>query len=308
MSMKRTVVPLVAIAMALATTAPAAHAFAGRDGKIVYSWFSRAESDLEPHLTTLDESAIRTISPLGGTPKTLRGCTQATGQPDVGDCSIGYGAPAVSPNGRRIAFDAGASLALMRIDGSGFRLLPAHSADDGEPAFSPTGGQLAFSAGSIPSAHPLTRGVWIGDLAGAHARQLTARGTSPAWSSHNWIAFLRADGVYRVRPDGHGLRRLVVRRYCRDVAWSPHGTKLAFTCRDRLLVSNGDGSHMHRVAGVGAEAVAWSPSGKRFAVSPFDGGVVTMRIDGAGSREIVPGGYSVTASFGAGGVDWQPLR
>jgi hypothetical protein len=97
---------------------------------------------------------------------------------------------------------------------------------------------------------------------------VTARGIAPAWSSRGWNAFLRADGVYRVRPDGRGLRRLAARTHCSDVAWSPSGTALA--------------------------------------VVPFDGGVVTMRPDGNRQRGLVEGGYSSMGALGAGGVAWQP--
>jgi WD40-like Beta Propeller Repeat len=307
-AMKRILALIVSIAALLAPAAPAAHAFAGRDGAIVYRWFQLTEDELQPEPPLLDEQAIRAISPRGGTPRTLRGCTKAAGRPDVGDCSIGYASPAVSPSGRLVAFDAGVSLALMRIDGSGFRLLPARSADDGDPAFSPAGTRLAFSAGQSVSTSAPARGIWTSDLNGARPRRVTARGTAPAWSSRNWIAFLRRDGAYRVRPDGRGLRRIVARTSCTDVAWSPRGTKLALACRSRLLVADGDGRHLRTIRGVGATQVAWSPTGTRLAVSVFDGGLVTLRPDGRGMRMLVPGGFSVNDSFGAGGLDWQPLR
>jgi WD40 repeat protein len=305
-------------AIALATAAPLAvagsaqAAFPGRDGPVVFSWSSFTESELAPYPSST-ESAIKLVEPgAGHRPRTLRGCTRATGQPDAGDCSIGYGGPAVAPHGRRIAFDAGRSLALMRIDGTGFRLLPAHTDDDSQPTFSPSGRRLAFSAGPVSSVHrPLARGIRTSDLAGGDVRQVTARGLAPAWSSRNWIAFLRRDGVYRVRPDGHGLRRLVERHRCTDVSWSPHGTKLAFACRGRLLIADGDGSHLRRVPGTsGAETVAWSPSGRFLAVGIFDAGVVAMRPDGrpGPALEGAGGGAGATYAFGAGSADWAPRR
>lgn len=315
--MPRLALALTVLALAVCAVAPstANAAFPGRDGKVVFSWFSFMETEAGPPTTTV--TAIQAAGPTGGRPATLRGCTRATGRPDAGDCSIGYGAPAVSPNGRLVAFDAGNALALMRIDGSGFRRLPAHSADDGEPAFSPSGRRLAFSAGGIAVAQqpPPPREIWTSDLAGRATRRVTALGTTPSWSTHDWIAFLRADGVYRVRPDGHGLRRLVRLARCGDVDWSPGGTRLAFTCLTphsggRLYVADGDGRHLRRIPTryLSPEAVAWAPSGKRLAVTSFDGTVVTVRLDGTHERGIVSGGAGATYTFGAGRVDWQPLR
>lgn len=302
----------IAAAALVAAAPPALAAFPGRDGVVVFSWSSFSESELAPY-PSRTESAIKTVEPgAGATPATLRGCTRETGQPDAGDCTIGYGGPAVAPDGRRIAFDAGRSLALMRIDGSGFRLLPAHAEDDGQPAFSPTGRRLAFSSGPVYSVHhPLARGLRTSDLAGGRVRQVTRRGLAPAWSSRNWIAFLRVDGVYRVRPDGRGLRRLVARHGCTDVSWSPHGTRLAFACRGRLLIAGGDGERLRRVPGTSsAETVAWSPSGRFLVVGIFDSGVVALRPDGRPGPvlEGAGGGAGATYEFGAGSADWAPVR
>ncbi|HEX4804572.1 MAG TPA: hypothetical protein VFU94_01620 [Conexibacter sp.] len=303
--------PLLAL-VALVLTAPTAGAaFPGRDGVVVYSWYDHLRSTLEPNAPIYDAWEIRASSPRGGTPRTLRGCARQPGRPDVGECSIAYGSPAVSPDGRWIAFDAGAPLALMRVDGSRFRLLPRHSADDGAPAFAPDGRRLAFAAGAIavrgqpapPSA------VWTSDLAGRHARQVTARGDAPAWSTRNWIAFLRADGVYRVRPDGHGLRRLVRRRGCSDVAWSPHGTRLVLACGGRILVADGDGRHLRRVpvGTTSASEVAWSPSGGRIAFTLVEGPLETVRLDGGHGIQLASGGYSSQGTVGPAAPDWQPL-
>ena len=306
----RSVAPiLLAVLAALALAAAPASAFAGRDGRIVFGWSSFSESELEPFQVLLDETAIQTISPRGGAPTTVRGCTRAAGRADVGDCTIRYRDPSVAPAGDRVAFDAGASIALMRFEGGGLRVLPAHSADDGDPAFSPDGTHLIFSAGAGTETFDPTpdRGIWVSDLAGGNAQRLTARGTRPAWSARNWIAFVRANGVYRMRPDGHGLRRVFASRRCTDVAWSPHGTKLAFACRDFPYVADADGRHAHRVRGTRAMRLAWSPSGRRLVVNPFDG-VATIRTDGTGLRELIAGTSGATYSSGAGGVDWQPLH
>jgi WD40 repeat protein len=306
------IAPVALFALLAAAAAPADAAFPGHDGPVVFSWFSFSESELAP-FPSRTESAIKLVEPgVGEVPTTLRGCTRATGEADVGDCSIGYASPAVAPNGALIAFDAGASLALMRIDGSRLRLLPAHAADDSQPTFSPDGRGLAFSSGPVDSVHrPLARGIRTSDLAGHTVRQVTARGLAPAWSTRGWIAFLRRDGVYRVRPDGRGLRSAVVRHRCTDVAWSPRGAKLAFTCSGRLLIADADGTHLRRVPGTSsAQSVAWSPSGRFLLVGIFDAGVVTMRPDGRPGPvlEGAGGGAGATHVFGAGSADWAPAR
>lgn len=310
------VAALAATALLAATAAAPAHAaFPGRDGNLVYTWGSFSESEDAP-FPSRTELALQAVAPAGGRPTALRGCVRETGKPDAGDCSIVYGTPAAAPDGRWIAFDAGGRIALMRSDGSDLRLLPVRSADDGTPAFSPSGARLALSAGAIalaPQPAP-PRGIWTSDLAGGHARQVTAHGTAPAWSTRNWIAFLRRDGVYRVRPDGRGLRRLIARERCGDVDWSPGATKLAFTCLTahsggRLYVADGDGTHVRRIViRFGSpEGVAWAPSGKRLAVTDFDGTLTTIRPDGSRQRTLVSGSAGANRSSGASGVTWQPL-
>jgi Tol biopolymer transport system component len=304
-------------AAVLAAAAPSSHAaFPGRDGQVVFSWYSFMESEFAPY-PSRTETAIRAAALSDSDATTLRGCTRETGKPDVGDCSIGYGAPAASPNGRRIVFDAGAGLALMRIDGSDLTPLPAQSENDGEPAFSPSGRRLAFSAGPPLSVHhPLARGVWTSDLAGGHAHKVTAKGLAPSWSVRNWIAFLRRDGVYRVRPDGRGLRRLVALHRCTDVDWSPNGAKLAFTCTTphsggRLYVADGDGSRRRGIATPyeSPDSVAWSPSGRLIAYGSFDGGIQTVHPDGRPGPSVPGSGGGVGATYviGGGSPTWQPL-
>jgi len=318
-SPRRLVLAALAAAALLATAAaPASHAaFPGRDGKLVYSWNSFSESEDAPY-PSRTELGLQAVAPRGGMPTTtLRGCVRETGKPDAGDCSLAYGSPAASADGSWIAFDAGSRIALMRSDSSDLRLLPLRSADDGTPAFSPRRTRLAYSGGAIaiaPEPAP-PRGIWTSDLAGRHARQLTADGTAPAWSTRSWIAFLRSDGVYRVRPNGHGLRRLVKRERCGDVDWSPGGTKLAFTCLTahsggRLYVANGDGTHVRRIVirYASPQSVAWAPSGRRLAVTDFDGTLTTIRLDGSGQRALVSGSAGATYSSGASGATWLPVR
>lgn len=282
-----------------------ADGFAGGNGAIGYGWSSLFEPELGP---STSELAIKTVVPSAGTSRTLRGCQRTDGQPTGGDCTISYADPAYSPNGTRIAFDAGAALALLDADGGAPRLLPAHSPDDGEPWFSPTGTRLVFSAGASASQAGARRDLWVSGVFGERARRLTGRGGSdPVWSARDRIAFVRGGQVWVVRPDGRGLRQ-VTRRGGFAPAWSPHGTQLAFARRGGLFALDLRSNRLRRVWDAGATNLAWSPDGRRFAVHVFDSGVWTVGAGGRGARQLVAGGVNATSNFDANGVDWQPLR
>jgi len=117
----------------------------------------------------------------------------------------GLVAPAVSPDGRAVAFVAMGDLWLLPVGGA-----PVQVTDDAaveiDPAWSPDGSQLAFSS---------DRGgrmdLWIRDLRTNEDRRLTDRGgvSSAAWSPDgNHLAFLinrRELSAITIRRDQHTL-------------------------------------------------------------------------------------------------------
>ncbi len=142
-------------------------------------------------------------------------------------------APAVSPDGQRIAFSdwscaGGTSSPRLRVVNSSGRTTgdlaklsrnghypdPEHS----NPAWSPDGESLAFLRnGALTVARRDGSGERRVPRGGGYATY-----ASPAWSPDgSWIAFSVAASVRLVHPDGTGLRRLV--RNARGIEYSVGG-------------------------------------------------------------------------------------
>ena len=286
--MKLTAILIAALAaLLLASTAYAA--FPGRNGAVVYGkWSELVPSDVDPSLHTFSVEA-----------QTLDGRTRPLA--DCGPCHE-WLSPAVSPDGRTVAFVLGGSLESISIDGTDRRSIPLPAKQLDDPAFSPTGARLAASTDA---------GISITDLDGGGTRRVVRNAAHPAWSTRNWIAFVRDHAIYRVRPDGHGSRLLV--RNAVLPAWSPDGTRLVFS-RPRhghghgVFVADGDGRRVRRLRGAGAGTdvwdLSWSPDGHRLLLSRDAAGLVAVDLRGTVRRTFRLTGGDIVTPMGA---DWQPL-
>lgn len=318
--MKRTAILIAALLLAL-IPALAHAAFPGRNGTIVYGYVDGGM--VLDDATGDDANYVEKSILVRNGPDDLRfltGCREIY----LSDSACerqSFSDPAFSPDGARVVLDAGASLALVNFDGSEFRLLPAHDQDDGTPTFSPSGSQLAFGSGApVRYGHPSHRSVWISDADGADARRLV-EGDAPAWSSRGWIAFVRGRAVYRIRPDGTGLKLLARNSIAPE--WSPDGRRLAlssFGVRNRrtgrvirrggVILMDADGSHSHLVRANGAtespNEIAWSPDGKRLLILPND--LMTMDLRGKLVRDLGESYYNGADDvWQMSGIAWQPL-
>ena len=112
------------------------------------------------------------------------------------------------------------------------------------------------------------------------------------------IAFGSREGIFVVGSDGNGLRRLTS-SWDDDPAWSPDGTKIAFTrvrnALGQIYVMKADGSDVEQLTSgpFTNNHPSWSPNGTRIAferdTSRRDGtvGIYVMDADGSRMRRLV---------------------
>jgi Tol biopolymer transport system component len=130
--------------------------------------------------------------------------------------------PAVSPDGRRLAFtdrftcetsDTLPHLELVDAFGretSDLAQLPEASLDLGyaDPTWSPDGGRVAFARFTWPAGPR----VYVADRDGSGVSRVVPRrkvSESPAWSPDgDWVAFVGRGDIYVIHPAGTGLRQL----------------------------------------------------------------------------------------------------
>ena len=179
----------------------------------------------------------------------------------------------------------------------------AHAADPTSyPDWSPNGQRVVFTR--IYESEDRTERS-CGSRRGPATRRLTD-GSDPAWSIKGTIAFVHSDGgIYVIRPDGSGLRRVVRERHrARLVArWSPdrlHGRR-----RTEHLGGASDGRGARRLRC--GSSPSFSPNGHKIVYIGCDGRLQIMGAAGkAGAACAGPAKRRLRRREPLE-PDWQPL-
>lgn len=163
--------------------------------------------------------------------------------------------------------------------------------------------------------------IYAVSAAGGKSVNLTRSGGchdgDPAWSNDGqWIAFrclrgLRASVVIMSR-DRRAQRTIVRFRTPQvyDLAWSPDDRQLAFA-GGGIKVVGADGTGLRRLTRGRDASPTWSPDGRTIVFSRASRGVLQMRADGTGLRQIAsrarepalsPDGRTIAFLRGAGSI------
>ena len=215
--------------------------------------------------------------------------------------------PAVSPDGRRIAFARNDAAFVMDVDGKNVReLVPSlviFGGWMGCPSWSPDGQRLA-----IVRRRPQVKGSGKSELYtvkpdGTELRQITAGDTfaratwAPAGDRLLLSSSKYTDGgpydfaVSVLSLDGIELKRLAQPWGGAD--WSPDGKQVAFLCggpelsNARLCVAEVAGTASTAITepGIPVNSLDWAPDGKRIAFG-CGNAVCTITPDGTGSQTL----------------------
>lgn len=199
------------------------------------------------------------------------------------------GAPAVSPDGSRIAFvsdrDGATDIYVIGADGKGEKRLTRTSEAESQPAWSSDGRTIWFTvfvSGSsriyaIPSGGGDPKA--IGSVPGRVLR-LSPDGKRVLYWTGTWTAMK----LYVSELDGSGVRQLTDGSgVVWGARWSPDAKRIAFGDKDpagvlQVQVMNADGSGRRQVtrftpAEGSAQMPAWSPDGGKLAVQSGAKGV-----------------------------------
>jgi Tol biopolymer transport system component/pimeloyl-ACP methyl ester carboxylesterase len=186
----------------------------------------------------------------------------------------GRGTPATAADDRdRIAYADGGHIWVVDANGTGRTQITTGPQEDAFPRWSPDGRRIAFIRQLRPKRDPtdeVPTAVVVADVDGSHQR------------------------IVSPPPLGGDFP-----------AWSPDGTRIAFSTRRGLAVVGADGGAPTRLPVIGS-CPTWSPDGTRIAFCgvgvgrPDNSTIMVVGADGSGLRTVLPG----TARNYPGG--WSP--
>jgi TolB protein len=190
------------------------------------------------------------------------------------------------PDSQTIAFVSGASICLMKSDGSDPRQLLTLKGTIFTLSWAPDGRAVAFDLVSIGKNAKNDSDIYTLDINGASSpRLLIKNGYDPSWSPDaRMIAFSsfrdKTWGIYVINVHGSTPRQLIAGKAANEMpVWSPDGRAIAFASdqsgRYEIYLMNADGSGIRQLTSHKGQksdcfAPTWSPDSSQIAFSCND--------------------------------------
>jgi dipeptidyl aminopeptidase/acylaminoacyl peptidase len=299
---------------------PSQAAFPGRNGKIAVAFLDDPGGGAGP--ARLGIGLLRADRGVAQQRGETIACTDDRVPPR--ECLRAYATPAFAPSGRRLAFDAGGRIAVVRTGGGGFHLLPASGTDPANPTWSPNGKRILFDAARSGSPQAVRDLYVVAAEGSGRAKRIVRNAGNPSWSVDGLLAFERPAAsvgpthrrIWVSRSDGSRAHAVSTGTsklpdFSRDPDFAPDGARLVYFsgARDRLVVVGTNGRNTRPLAAstAGGGQPAWSPDGRQIAW--YFGGIHVARSDGTHARLIANDrmGPMGTFSFSSSAPSWQPL-
>lgn len=234
--------------------------------------------------------------------------------------------PAWSSDGRRLAFERGGAIYVIRADGTRLRRLTPPLRGGKQPAWSPSGREIAFTRKGalfvMRSDGSRQRPLYRKRGAIANRPSWSPNGTRIAfgvssedehggWDAGSIVVIRRSGGQLLYVTDGRGLpdENAEPGDWAEDRGpdWSPDGSRILFTRRvwlcprcdeDQVFSVRSDGSDVVWTVHDWSWAPSWSPDG-RLVVAASSEGLAIFTVSGE-RLSLLPRPGSAPA--------WQPLR
>lgn len=222
-----------------------------------------------------------------------------------------------SPDAMEVTFEVAGQVAVMRADGTNFRIITSEPFGAQYPTWTPDGSMILYAGCCVP-----TRSLLLTSPNGVGRTQITPDSLGAANGSYSpdgsQIAFEGASNSFDyeimvIGADGNNVARLTMDATVdARAAWSPLGDRIAFmTSREgtgitRIYLMDPDGGNQVQLTpdSLFADWPAWSPDGGRIAFTAHNTDMVTrlflINPDGSGLVELpTPQGIS-------GAPSWRP--